>query len=103
MNASICSCNSATVVNDAPLSDWFWRMENQVSIWLSHDDRVGMKWKWTFGRFFSQRSHFLWVFRLSRMTWRRMRGNGLPGGDFQHCKQGGGAVPLVIVALAGQG
>jgi len=30
-------------------------MENQVSIWLSHDDRVGMKWKWTFGCFFSQR------------------------------------------------
>jgi hypothetical protein len=26
-------------------------MENQVSIRLSHDDRVGVKWKWTFGCF----------------------------------------------------
>src|SRR6516164_6887913 len=43
-------------------------MENQVSIRLSHDDRVGEKWKWTFGCFLSQRSHFLWVLRLSMMT-----------------------------------
>src|SRR5271165_6146714 len=43
-------------------------MENQVSIRLSHDDRVGVKWKWTFGCFLSQRSHFLWVLRLSRTT-----------------------------------
>jgi hypothetical protein len=48
---------------------WPWRMENQVSIWLSQDARVGVKWKWTFGRFLSQRSFFLWVLRLSRMTW----------------------------------
>src|ERR1700739_432917 len=43
-------------------------MENQVSIRLSHDDRVGVKWKWTFGCFLSQRSHFLWVLKLSRTT-----------------------------------
>jgi hypothetical protein len=34
----------------------------QVSTWLSQDDLVGVKWKWTFGCFLSQRSFFLWVF-----------------------------------------
>src|ERR1700733_10420951 len=101
-------------------------MENQVSIRLSHDDRVGVKWKWTFGCFLSLRSHFLWVLRLSRTTMQlavREGGNhavheaeeldtapplGMLGynpaaSDFERCKQGRGAVPLVIVALAGQG
>src|SRR6516225_7343438 len=33
----------------------------------------------------------------------RMRGDNLPGGDLKRSKQGRGAVPLVIVALAAQG
>src|SRR5271170_4851503 len=32
-----------------------------------------------------------------------MLGDDPTGGDFERCKQGRGAVPLVIVALAGQG
>ena len=32
-----------------------------------------------------------------------MLGNNPAAGDFERCKQGRGAVPLVIVALAGQG
>jgi hypothetical protein len=36
INASMSSYNSETMVNDAPLSDWFWRMDD--------DNRVGMKW-----------------------------------------------------------
>src|SRR3954468_19131802 len=32
-----------------------------------------------------------------------MRCNDLPGGDFKRGKQGGGAVPPVVMALAGQG
>src|SRR5436190_427595 len=32
-----------------------------------------------------------------------MRRDDLAGGDFERCEQGGGAVPLVVVALAGQG
>ena len=89
-------------------------MENQVSIRLSHDDRVGVKWKWTFGCFLSQRSHFLWVLRLSRTTCKLaireggnhavheaekldtapplgMLGNNPAAGDFERCKQGRGA------------
>src|SRR6516225_5967479 len=33
----------------------------------------------------------------------RMRSKDLSGGDFERRKQGRGAVPLVLVALAGQG
>lgn len=32
-----------------------------------------------------------------------MRGNDPAGGDFERCEQGRGAVPFVIMALAGQG
>ena len=35
---------------------------------ISHDDRVGVKWKWTLRCFLSQRSFFLCVLRLSTMT-----------------------------------
>ena len=35
---------------------------------LSHDERVGMKWKGVLGCFFSQRSFFLCVLSLLRMT-----------------------------------
>jgi hypothetical protein len=31
---------------------------NQISIWLSQDARVGVKWKWTLGCVFSPRSFF---------------------------------------------
>ena len=41
MKASMCSCNCCTVVKEVPFNDWPWRMENQVSIWLSQDARVG--------------------------------------------------------------
>lgn len=49
MKASMCSCNCWMAVKEVPFSDWPWKMENQVSIWLSQDARVGVKWKWTFG------------------------------------------------------
>ena len=100
-------------------------MENQVSIRLSHDDRVGVKWKWTFGCFLSQRSHFLWVLVIEddvQLAIREggdhavheaeeldtapplgMLGDNPAAGDFERCKQGRGTVPLVIVALAGRG
>ena len=90
--------------------------KTKISIRLSHDDRVGVKWKWTFGCFLSQRWHFLWVLRLSRTTCNSrsgkaattrlveqeeldtapplgMLGNNPAAGDFERCKQGRGAIP----------
>jgi hypothetical protein len=68
MKASMCCCNCSTAVKEAPLGDWLCRIENHISTLLSHDDRVGVKWKWTLRCFLSQRSFFLWVLRLSMMT-----------------------------------
>src|SRR3954463_12146515 len=44
---------------------------NQVSIWLIHDDPIGVKWKLTFGFAASQAltSGVAWVDRLSSTTW----------------------------------
>src|SRR5207253_8326711 len=44
-------------------------MPNQISTWLSQLAEVGVKWKVTFGCAANQSSFFLWVERLSRMTW----------------------------------
>ena len=49
MKASMCSRSWLTAVKEAPLSDWPCRMENQVSTWLSHEARVGVKWNLTLG------------------------------------------------------
>lgn len=43
------------------------------------------------------------VEKLDPATSFRMRRKDLPGGDFQRGKQRGRAVPLVVVALPGQG
>src|SRR6476620_9550578 len=126
MNASMCCCNCSTEVNDAPVSDWPCKMENQVSTWLSHDDRVGVKWKWTFG-WLLQPTLVLLVSveiveddvqlpirkgnndalheaeELDSAAPLGMRGDDLPGAHLKSSKQGRGAVPLVIVALAAQG
>src|SRR2546428_13107294 len=86
-----------------------------------------MKWKWTLGCFLSQRSFFLCVLRLSRTTWRSRSGKAAvtlfmksrnstrrrrfecaamifpvatsSAANSVVCR----AMPLVIVALAGQG
>ena len=46
-------------------------MPNHVSIWLSHEAEVGVKWKWKRRCFVSQAmtSGVLCVETLSRMTW----------------------------------
>jgi len=100
-------------------------MENQVSIRLSHDDRVGVKWKWTFGCLEPAIALLMGVEIIEddvQLAVREggnhavheaeeldtapplgMLGNNPAAGDFERCKQGRGTVPLVIVALAGQG
>lgn len=68
MNALICCLSCSTEVNDAPVSDWPCKMENQAST-----------------------AAFL------------VCGPDLASGDLKGCKRGCGAMPLVIVALPGQG
>ena len=42
MKASMCATSSGTLVKDAPSSDLLARIENQISIWLSHEAWVGV-------------------------------------------------------------
>src|SRR5437660_8239567 len=53
----------------APARAFRLKMPNQISTWLSQLAEVGVKWKVTFGCAANQSSFFLWVERLSRMTW----------------------------------
>src|SRR5579862_3372987 len=70
MKASICWHSSLTERKDAPLRELRQRMENQVSIWLSQDAWVGVKWKVRSGCFSSQAAgRFLWLEKLSQITW----------------------------------
>src|SRR3954465_11710326 len=50
---------------------WRVMIPNQVSIWFSQLDPVGVKWKGTFGFAASHAltSGVVWVDRLSRTTW----------------------------------
>src|SRR5882757_1662716 len=69
------SLSCLTEVKEAPLRDCAWRIENQISTWLSQEARVGVKWKRTLGWRLSQRSFLgLWVLRLSRTTWMAVSG-----------------------------
>src|SRR6267143_1057413 len=53
----------------APARAFRLKIPNQISTWLSQLAEVGVKWKVTFGWAANQSSFFLWVERLSRMTW----------------------------------
>ena len=41
--------SSFRLLKDLPISALAAKIENQISIWLSQDAFVGVKWKWTFG------------------------------------------------------
>jgi hypothetical protein len=42
MKASMWTTSCSTLVNEAPLSDFPVRIENQISIWLSQEACVGV-------------------------------------------------------------
>jgi hypothetical protein len=42
MKASICFLSCSIEVNEAPVSDWACKIENQHSTWFSQDARVGV-------------------------------------------------------------
>jgi hypothetical protein len=49
MKALMWAINSLRELNEVPASALAAKIENQISIWLSQDAFVGVKWKWTFG------------------------------------------------------
>ena len=42
MKASMCVLSCSTDVNEAPVSDWPYRIENQPSPWFNQEARVGV-------------------------------------------------------------
>src|SRR5258706_3879406 len=126
MKVSMWALSWLSELKEAPLSALLARIENQISTWVSHEARVGVKWKRTLGWRASQRSFFgLWVLRLSRMTWisrpgwaatmrfmksrnstrrRRLycRPVTLPVAMSKAANRGRRAVPRIVVRLAGE-
>src|SRR5450631_3907422 len=104
----MCCSSCLRVVKEAPLSDCPCKIENHTSTWLSQDalvlvgaevveDDVKLAVRKGCGDAVHE------VEKLDTATAFRMRRDDLSGGDFQRRKQRRRAVPLVVVALAGQG
>ena len=72
--------------------DWRVMIPNQISIWLIHDEPIGVKWKLTFGFCSSHAltSGVVWVDRLSSTTWMSLPACGLTA--FSQERQEVGAV-----------
>src|SRR5438132_12805321 len=77
----------------APARAFRLKMPNQISTWLSQLAEVGVKWKVTFGCAANQSSFFLWVERLSRITW-ISRSGGCSAGETDPFRERGPAVRI---------
>src|SRR5438874_12867844 len=120
----MCSRSWATELKEAPCRDFPSRIENQISTWLSHEARVGVKWKCTLalepavvlglmgievveddmdgGVTIDSDNVVHEVEKLDAAAALFVSDSHLSGGNLEGSKQGRSAVTLVIMTMTGE-